>query len=445
MQLVAVIGSSMAFIDGTAVNVALPVLQRQLGLDAAATQWVVEGFSLFLSALILTGGALGDLYGRRRVFVLGIALFALGSLGCALAGNGVVLITSRCVQGIGAALSMPESLALISANFSGEARGRAIGTWSGFSSVTAAFGPVLGGWLTQTLSWRYVFVINLPLAAFVIVAALLRVPESRDDTRSRNVDTSGAVLAALGLGALIYGLIDLDAGRVSLRAAGSVALGIALLIAFVAYERRAPDPMVPLAVFRSRAFSGANVYTFLLYAALGASTYFVPFVLINIHHYTPLAAGGALLPFIAIVFAASRWSGGLVARTGPRLPLVLGAGLAALAFIAYALPGSGGPYWTTFFPAALLLGGGGALFIAPLTTTVMNSVPVEHAGLASGINNAVARTAGLIAIAALGVIVVTAHLYLLGFREAMIACAGLSAAAGAVAYRTLAPAPSASA
>lgn len=437
----AVVGSSMSFIDGTAVNVALPVLQRDLRLDATATQWVVEGFALFLSALILMGGALGDVFGRRLIFVLGIGGFALGSLGCALAQGGSVLIAARCLQGVGAALATPGSLALISANFEGEARGRAIGTWSGFSSATAAFGPVLGGWLTQTFSWRYIFLINLPLAALVIVISLLYVPESRDTTRGRNLDVVGAALAAFSLGALVYGLIAMDAGHATLASASSVALGVVLLIAFIAFERHAAHAMLPLILFASRNFTGANLYTFLLYAALGGSLYFLPFVLINVHHYTPAAAGAVFLPFIVIMFFSSRWSGGLVARIGPRLPLIVGAVLAAMGFIAYALPGSGGSYWLTFFPASVILGCGGALFVAPLTTTVMDSVSVEHSGLASGVNNAVARTAGLIAIAALGVVVVTASSYLAGFREAMTICALLALCAALIANTMLAKQP----
>jgi predicted MFS family arabinose efflux permease len=247
----------------------------------------------------------------------------------------------------------------------------------------------------------------------------------------------GTVLAALSLGALVYGLIDMDAGRVTLISGASVVLGVVLLVAFVAVERRVADPMLPPALFASRAFTVTNLYTFLLYAALGGSLYFLPFVLINVHHYTPTAAGAVFLPFIVIMFVASRWSGGLVARIGPRLPLVLGAVLAAIGFAAYALPGTGGSYWFTFFPASVILGCGGALFVAPLTTTVMDSVAVDHSGLASGVNNAVARTAGLIAIAALGVIVVTAHSYLTGFREATIACALLALCAALIAKRML--------
>ncbi len=431
--IVAILGSAMTFIDSTAVNVSLPVLQHELRTTAEQTQWVIEGYALFLSALILLGGALGDLYGRRLIFEIGIFIFALSSLACALAGSIDVLIAARCVQGIGGALSTPGSLALISAAYSGAARGRAIGTWSGFSSLTSAAGPVIGGWLTQEYSWRYVFVINLPIALVVLTILHAAVPESRDESADRKIDVAGGALATLGLGLLVYGLIAMDAGRVAAAAIAIAMAGLAVLAIFVFYERRAPDPMVRPELFASRTFSVTNVYTFFLYAALGGSMYFVPFVLINVHHYSPSAAGASLLPFIFIMVVFSRWSGGLVAWIGARTPLVIGSILAALGFLAFAVPGSGGSYWTTFFPAATVLGLGGALFVAPLTTAVMNAVPVEHAGIASGINNAVARTAGLIGLAALGIIVTAAPSYIAGFRGAMIASAGLSLAAGVIA------------
>jgi EmrB/QacA subfamily drug resistance transporter len=429
----AILGSAMIFIDSTAVNVSLPVLQRELHATTAQTQWVIEGYALFLSALILVGGALGDLYGRRRTFSIGIVIFALASIACGLAANPAQLIIARCIQGVGGAIATPGSLALLSASYEGEARGRAIGMWSGFSALTSAVGPVLGGWLTQNYSWRYVFFINIPIAIGVLLILAFAVPESRDDSASRRIDVAGAALATAGLGLLVYGLIDFNGGRVSGPAVAAIAAGFVALYLFVRHERRVADPMVRCDLFASRTFAVANVYTFFLYAAIGGSLYFVPFVLINVHGYTPTAAGAALLPFIFIMVAASRWSGGLVARIGARTPLLFGAILAGIGFAAYAVPGSGGSYWTTFFPAAVLLGCGGALFVAPLTTTVMNAVPVEHAGVASGINNAVARTAGLIGIAALGIVVTNAPSYLWGFRGAMIASALLSFVAAATA------------
>jgi EmrB/QacA subfamily drug resistance transporter len=437
--IVAILGSAMSFIDSTAVNVSLPVMQRELHATTAQTQWVIEGYALFLSALILLGGSLGDLYGRRSVFCAGVALFALASVACALATSPEILIAARCVQGVGGALLTPGSLAMISAAYSGEARGRAIGLWSGFSALTSACGPVIGGWLTQNFSWRYVFVINVPIALAVLVIAFAAVEESRDDSAPRRIDVRGAALATAGLALLVYGLIAMNAGHVSLQAAAITLGGIAVLLLFVGAERRTPDPMLRSDLFASRDFSTANVYTFFLYAALGGSMYFVPFVLINVHHYTPTAAGAALLPFIFIMVAASRWSGGLVSRIGSRTPLIAGAIVAGCGFLAYALPGTGGSYWTTFFPAATILGIGGALFVAPLTTTVMNAVPVQHSGVASGVNNAVARTAGLIGIASLGVIVTALPAYVNGFRGAMAASAVLAFVAAAIAARGLTP------
>lgn len=430
----AILGSAMSFIDSTAVNVSLPVLQRELHATSGQTQWVIEGYALFLSALILLGGALGDLYGRRKVFACGVVLFAAASIACALAGSIEMLIAARCIQGIGGALLTPGSLSLISAAYSGEARGRAIGLWSGFSALTSAAGPIIGGWLTQEFSWRYVFMINIPIA-IVVLAVLHGVPESRDETADQRIDVVGATLATLGLGLLVYGLIAMNSGRITAEALGTTIVGIAVLCAFVLFERRTRDPMVRCDLFASRDFSAANIYTFFLYTAIGGSFYFVPFVLIDVHHYSPTEAGAALLPFIFIMVVASRWSGGLVARIGARKPLILGAIISGFGFLAFALPGSDGSYWTTFFPAATILGCGGALFVAPLTTTVMNSVPVEHSGVASGVNNAVARTAGLIGVALLGVVVTTSASYVVGFRFAMIASALLAFAASGIAAK----------
>ena len=352
----AIVGSAMSFVDGSAVNVALPVMQRELGADAAHMQWVIEGYALFLAALILLGGSLGDQFGRKKIFALGIAVFAAASLVCAVSPNVIVLIAARCVQGVGGALATPGSLALISTTFEGAERGKAIGTWSGFASITGAAGPVLGGYLAQHASWRWVFLINLPLALIVIVIALLAIPESRDREMSRRLDVPGALLATGGLGGLTYGLIRAQGFKIDFTTWLTLIGGAVLLAAFVVNERRSPEPMMPLGLFASRTFSAANVYTLFLYAALGGSLYFLPFLLVNVQRYSPTAAGGAFLPFIALQFSLSRWSGGIVPRFGARLPLVIGALLAAAGFVAFAIPGIGGSYWTTYFPAAVLLG-----------------------------------------------------------------------------------------
>jgi EmrB/QacA subfamily drug resistance transporter len=398
-----ILGSSLAGIDATAVNVVLPLIGRDFNASASSLQWVVEGYSLFLSALILVGGSFGDRFGRREIFGLGIAIFALASLWCGFAHNMNQLILARCVQGVGGALLTPGSLALISASYYGEERGRAIGTWSAVSVISAAAGPLLGGWLAQAFSWRYVFFINLPIAILVLYILTKCVAESRDESAPRQVDFAGAILATVGLGLLVYGLISLQ-GTIDALGLVYVGLGLATLGAFVVVEARSRAPMMPLAPFASRVFAGANLYTLLLYAAMGGSLYFIPFNLINVQGYSPTAAGAAMLPPVILIFAFSRLSGGLAARIGARPLLVGGALVATLAFVAYAQIGVGGSYWTTFFPASILLGIGAAGFVAPLTTAVMNAVPSEHAGSASGINNATARTAGLIAIALFGIV-----------------------------------------
>jgi len=448
--LATVLGSSMAFLDGTVVNVALPAIGRDLHAAIAGLQWTINGYTLPLAALILLGGSLGDRFGRRRIFLLGVVWFATASLLCALAPNLLVLVLARAFQGIGGALLTPGSLAIIEASFRPEDRARAIGAWTGLGGVAGAIGPFVGGGLVLTLGWRWVFLINLPLAVVVVLVTARWVPETNDPQAPRTIDVPGVLLAALGLGGLTFGLIawpEAGAGSPAVWApllGGVVALGL-----FVLVERRSPHPMLPLEVFSNRLFTATNFVTFAVYAALSGVFFVLVVSLQVVAGFSPITAGAALLPVTIIMLFLAARGGALGQRIGPRIPMTVGPLVSAAGVLAMARVEPGETYLTGVLPGTVLLGLGLSLTVAPLTSTVLGAVDVRYAGIASGVNNAVARAAGLIAVAAVPLIAgITPAVYANPVRfgqaatTAMLACAGLLAVGGLLSWATVrAPRP----
>jgi EmrB/QacA subfamily drug resistance transporter len=395
----AVLGSTMAFVDESVVNVALPKIEGDLHAPLAAMQWVVNAYTLCMSALLLTGGAAADRFGRRLVFVVGVGIFAVASVGCGLAESVQALLIARGVQGAGAALLVPCSLALIAAAYDEKERGAAIGVWSGASAIAAGAAPLLGGWLVDHSTWRSIFLINPLIAVPTLWIALVRVPESRDAAAPRRLDWPGAALAFLGLGCLVYGMTaSADLGLRHVTVLGPILASVALFLAFVRTEQVSASPMMPLELFRSSRFSGVNLLTLLLYGALGGAFFFLPFLLIQAHGYSATAAGAVYLPFTLILGVLSRWSGKLSDRIGARWPLILGPAVTALSLVML----SAGASYAAILISMTVLGFGMAITVAPLTTTVFSAVPASRTGIASAINNAVASTGGLVLIALLG-------------------------------------------
>jgi len=439
--LATVLGSSLAFIDSTVVNIALPAIGEDLGGGAAGLQWTVNGYALTLASLILLGGSLGDRFGRKRVFLIGVGWFAVASLLCGLAQSTEMLVAARGLQGIGGALLTPGALAILEASFAREDRAKAIGAWSGLGGIGGALGPFLGGWLIEVGNWRLIFLINVPIAALVMLVAARHVPETRNPAAPRELDVAGVLTGAAGLGGLTYGFTAWPAnGPGSPQVLISLLIGVAGLVAFVLTERRSPHPMLPLEIFGTRAFTGANLVTFLVYAANGGVFFLVVLNLQVVAGFSPLAAGLALLPVTVLMLLLSARAGALGQRIGPRIPMTVGPAIAAAGLLWMSRIDAGASYWTDVLPAVLIFGLGLTLLVAPLTATALGALDDRYAGVASGVNNAVARAAGLLSVAILplaagigtGDLTNAADLHPT-YRNSLMICAALMLAGGGVA------------
>jgi len=448
-----VLGSGLVFIDGTVVNVALPTLQRTLHITTVDAQWVIESYAVVLAAFLLAAGALGDRVGRRTIFSSGVALFGIASLGCAIAPTIGWLVAARVVQGIGGALLIPSSLAILRASFDDTHRGAAIGAWSGWTAVGNGIGPVLGGWLTEHVSWRAVFLINVPAALVTLWLAHRFVTDSKDSRAPHRFDIAGTVLSAISLMLLTYGLVE--AGRSGLphlaeapAVMTALIAGVIVFAIFLVVERRSPHPLVPLDLFASRTLLGANLLTLLLYAALGVAFFFLPFALVQFRGYTPTEAGAAFVPVVILLAGLSRWAGGLLARMPAWIPLTCGPLIVGVGFALFAVPGQRASYIWAVLPGAIVLGLGLATTVAPLTTVAVDAAEERFAGLASGINTAVSRTAGVLAVAIFGLIAFAAGMdpgvrgatgatFLHAFRVVMLTASALSVASALIAATLL--------
>mgnify|MGYP000025564280 CR=1 FL=1 len=416
-----ILGSSMAFIDSTAMNVVIPVLQSELNATIPQVQWIMEAYALFMSSLMLLGGSLGDKFGRKRIFALGILLFTGASIWCGLSPSTSQLIVARAFQGAGGALLIPGSLAIVNISFSDKHRGRAIGIWSGFTAITTTLGPILGGWLAQNHSWRYVFFINVPIALIVLGILYSRIPESKKGNGEDKLDLLGSLLVTLGLGCIVFGLIDsANVGFGHAKVIIPLFAGGLCILGFLFHESRTSSPMMPLNLFKSKTFSGGNFVTLFFWAAWSGAIFFIPFNLIQLQGYSAASAGLAFVPLVIALFLFSPWAGGLVAKYGPKWPIISGTILASIGFFLFTLPGIGGSYWTTFFPPIVILGVGMAILIPTLTTAVMESVELKDSGVASGINNTAGRIAGVLAIAIMGVFALSTFNRSLDFELASV-------------------------
>jgi EmrB/QacA subfamily drug resistance transporter len=439
----AVLGSGMASLDATVVNIALPTIGADLNASFEGLQWTISAYTLTLASLILLGGSLGDRFGRRRIFVIGTLWFAAASVLCALAPSIEVLIAARALEGVGAALLTPGSLAMIQASFAEQDRGKAIGAWSGFGGIATAIGPFLGGYLVAGPGWRWIFLINLPVALVVTLLARRHVPETRDEHASPHIDFAGAILGAVGLAGVTYALIAAGSGWTP-RTFLFLVSGVLAMVAFVVNELRSPHPMVPPDIFRNRTFTAANIVTFVVYAALSGMFFFLVIDLQVVAGFSPTLSGAALLPITVIMLLLSAQAGALSTRIGPRLPMTLGPLIAAVGVLLLLRIGPGASYLTDVLPGVVVFGLGLSLIVTPLTTTVLAAADAEHAGVASGVNNAVARAAGLMAVAVLPLLAGISgddyqhpQEFAAGFRIAMLICAALLAVGGVLAALTI--------